>query len=144
MFPAPPGVSAYYEEELGNGKTILTDYPVVAFDDEGVPYYVSSGARDSKTLVRADRWTNYLGVGMARNDPIIGVVPGQGWKVVYKFEEDDEETIVPVVAWTIDSGGNCKPRTSPLFELNAPDADTWFDPREDDAFVRMIAPGMPE
>jgi hypothetical protein len=85
----------------GEGTAYFTTMPVIAWDEEGLPLVL-----DKQRLMPASSWSNFHDVVEAAS-PIVAVIPGNGWMAEY---QDGEETSTsPILAWTVDTAGEFKP-----------------------------------
>jgi hypothetical protein len=77
LIPAPRGLTARYKD--GDSKH-WHHKPVIAFDDDGHPLVIGDGKRD-RSLIRADSYVNYGGLGDDPYPAVIALLPAGGWRV---------------------------------------------------------------
>ncbi|MEU6344458.1 hypothetical protein ABZ883_26320 [Streptomyces sp. NPDC046977] len=131
MIPAQhvPYEARYSQEN--NGRKHFTTKPVVAWDDNGTAQVV-----DEKTghLRDANSYTNFADLVPVALAPVVAAIPGGGWRVEYRDDEDEGRTFSePVLAWQIRADGDCVPLTV--------DATGYAcDPCDGANFVRVFLP----
>ena len=72
--------------------------------------------------------------GLRKADvPIVGVIPGDGWRAEVKTETGDTDSR-PILAWTLDAEGTCTPLVA--------DSDGYTeDATGGENFIRVYQPG---
>lgn len=101
MIPAPKGLAAHF---TGPGS----DRPVIAFTDDGVPLIVSPTKHHNQTLVPANRYTNYEGVGTDPCPDIVQIMTAGGWRVETTLD-DGTTRDEPLVGWGLKANGQVVP-----------------------------------
>ncbi|MFD4524860.1 hypothetical protein ACFWP7_13230 [Streptomyces sp. NPDC058470] len=122
------GYEASYRHE-NNGQSHFTTMPVIAWRDDGAALVA-----DMKTgrLRDADGWANFAGLRKA-DVPIIGVIPGEGWRAEVKTDTGDTDSR-PILAWTLDAEGTCTPLVA--------DSDGYTEDATGGVnFIRVYQPG---
>ncbi|MBP2581635.1 hypothetical protein J3A78_002113 [Streptomyces sp. PvR006] len=136
MIPATTPYVARYRQTVdlsdGTQGSYTTDRPVLAWSDSG---YALVAADERGQLVHANSYSNFTGV--APDEPhIVSALPATGWGVQYR-DDDGTTFTLPLVAWLIESSGECRPVTVDTDGLTA-------DPRHDSNFVRLTEPSEQE
>ena len=112
--PKIPLVACFGENE-DDPTTWFSEKPVIAIDDDGVPWVVSTKAR--KALVPATQFTDYRALRQVRHDQGEEILPAQaGWRAIYACmcHNDDgskevELTTLPIAAWKRGEGSSLHP-----------------------------------
>jgi len=110
--PKIPLIACFGEEDP---RTWFSEKPVIAIDDDGVPWVVSTEAR--KKLVPATQFSNYRALRQARHDPGAEIIPAhEGWRAIYACmcqnddgSEEVELTTLPIAAWKRGEGESLVP-----------------------------------
>jgi hypothetical protein len=101
--------------------------PVEAWSDGGKAMVLNP---QGDGLAPVSRFPNFKRV-VPDEAPVVGVLPGDGWKVRYT-EEDGEAWHVSVMAWTMHTDGTMRPVTA--------SGDTWQEPLREDSRAEMVVP----
>lgn len=103
MIPENRGISARFERTQAGNTTHFDDFQVVAWDDEGFALVAN------EITGRLDRACTLDGFqGLDRGFAPLGVVPGNGWRVVETYADGSRVTL-PVIAWMISESGYARP-----------------------------------
>lgn len=110
--PKIPLVACFGEEDP---RTWFSEKPVIAIDDEGVPWVVSTTAE--KRLVPATKFSNYRALRQVNHDHASEVIPAHaGWRAIYGCMchvdgggEEIELTVLPIAAWKRSEGASLIP-----------------------------------
>lgn len=79
--------------------------PVVAWNDEGFPIFVSSSLGAAVPVT--DVTDNYR---LERTDgPVVGVLPAGGWRVQFADGDDGPIPPEPLIGWAVTADGNALP-----------------------------------
>lgn len=109
MIPTSRSYDAMFEHTHSDGawkgKTYTMTMPVEAWTDEGDPMVLQDG---KKRLVRASSFSNFIGVTEAERQPVVGVLPGDGWRFAYA-DDDGAEFTEPVLGWAVTADGYAYP-----------------------------------
>jgi hypothetical protein len=128
MIPATARYEANYRQE-NNGRAYFTTKPVLAWGDDGAALVADM---ETGRLRDADSWANFGGLRKA-DAPIIGVIPGEGWRAEIKTDTGDTDSR-PILTWTLDAEGTCTPLVADP-DGYAEDATGGVD------FIRVYQPG---
>ncbi|MER7176799.1 hypothetical protein [Streptomyces mesophilus] len=129
MIPATEAYIARYKVETEQ-RTHYETRPVVAWDDAGFALVADT---TKGRLVRANKYSNFAGLQLEEEAPVIAALPGGGWTAVFTGDEGSSNT-EPVLAWHVFAGGFMKPVV--MERGGVPE-----DPTELGDFVRLVAPG---
>lgn len=126
---SPTGLMALYwsREDFEAGKAGRRR-PVVGWDETGRPLTIDNKGQ----RVAAESLPDFHSVSQAAS-PIVGVLPGDGWRVAWKGAPDERSE--PVIGWAVDATG----RTMPIANLIGAGVLIPFDLEAGDD-VRLIPP----
>lgn len=126
MIPALQPYDAVFKNP-GEGKPSTNKLPVIAWDDEGNALIALA---EGGTLAAANRNPNFICVQPARRNAV-GVIPGGGYRVVFKQEEG--HYVADVLGWVVDEDRYTEP-------LWADEEGTVYS-LDDYGFERLLVPG---
>ncbi|WP_199551413.1 hypothetical protein [Streptomyces sp. N35] len=129
MIPATEVYIARYKVETEQGTHYETR-PIVAWDDTG--YALVADTKKGR-LVRANKDSNFAGLQLDEEAPVIAALPGGGWTALFAEDAAGSNT-EPVLAWHVFASGFMKPIV--MERGGMPE-----DPTEIENFVRLVAPG---
>lgn len=108
VIAAPNGIYAVFKVNLDEKKTYPLRKRVIAFDSDGCALIVSEADRDSRRLMRADSFHNFIGLVddlEAADLGFVAVIPAGGWLVERTFEDGSIGTS-PLVGWGLRPDGS--------------------------------------
>ena len=111
--PKIPLIACFGDEE--DPRTWVSEKPVIAIDDEGVPWVVSTKA--GRALVPATQFSNYRSLRQVNDDHASEVIAAHaGWRAIYACSchvdgggVEVELTVLPIAAWKRGEGASLIP-----------------------------------